>query len=818
MQKQRGYNGKTHWNGSLHTTLSVVFFLLILVPIDAQAAPLDFSAINAVGLLVAAIGAGIVLTILLLIYRNRANTPVKRASAEADFIQQRDHYERLLAYTGQCVVSWESPFARPQIAGRMHALEELGILPADILRFGQWLEENELRVLDQALEALRQEAQPFELYLKNRKGTLLQVSGLIAGASAIARFQDISASERVAAQRQHDMVEMQQRLQMQTALLEALDEPVWINSADGNFTFTNKAFRDAVGYSNSSDLPFDASLFNEATRLKIAESKPVFKGMAHAIVHGERRIFEVTQISGDQGAAATAHDISAAENLNDEMKRIIRGHSETLDQISTAVAIFGADQKLKFANQSFAMLWPLDTLFLESEPSHTLLLDRLREGGIIAEQPDWRGWKDDLFSAYRSGEPSQHIWNLPDGRTLRVLASPHPQGGVTWLFENLTEKIDLERRYNTLIKMQGETLDHLSEGVAVFGADGRVQLSNPALAKLWSLPQGLMVEGTHITRLQAHCAPMISGQEWNRFAAFITGFAETRDAVSGRMDLRSNVVLDYALVPLPNGQTMMTFVNVTDTVNVTRALQEKNEALESADRLRSEFVQHVSYELRTPLTNIIGFSDMLRTETFGPLNQRQHEYLDHIGSESGALLNIVNDILDLATLDAGIMELDIKEVDIADAMAYATERTEERLGGRPVTIVETIDPALGHIAADAARLRQIFVNLLSNAANFAPDNSSILFSAEKDHDDVVFTVHDDGCGIPEDILDTVFKRFSSHSHHGARAGAGLGLSIVKSFVELHGGSVTIETGQGKGTTILCRFPSMQKAIERSDIQ
>jgi len=411
-----------------------------------------------------------------------------------------------------------------------------------------------------------------------------------------------------------------------------------------------------------------------------------------------------------------------------------------------------------------------------------------------------------LFSAYRSGEPSQQIWNLPDGRTLRVLASPHPQGGVTWLFENLTEKINLERRYNTLIEMQGETLDHLSEGVAVFGPDGRVRLSNPALARLWSLPQELMVEGTHIAKLQAECAPQTKSDAWSTFSAFITGFTETRDAISGRMDLLNGIVLDYALVPLPNSQTMMTFVNVTDTVNVTRALQEKNEALTSADRLRSEFVRHVSYELRTPLTNIMGFSDVLRNELYGPLNPRQHEYLEHISTESDALLNIVNDILDLAKLDAGIMELDIQQVDIADAMNYATERTKERLGERPVVIEEKIDLGLTAFPADPLRLRQIFVSVLSNAANFAPDHSVIEFVAQKQRNEVVFSVHDHGCGIPEDILDTVFKRFSSHAHHGSRAGAGLGLSIVKSFVELHGGTVAIKTGEGQGTTVLCSFP------------
>ena len=731
-------------------------------------------------------------------------SPYAHDNGQSAILQQIGNYERLLAHTGQCAVIWNTPLAQPIIVGRLIVLDNMGVGSQNVLRFGQWLHENELRILDDAITDLRQEARGFELYLETQTGALIEVNGVIAGTAAIVRFQDLSEREQQTAHMQKDTAAMRDMLELRNTLLNALAEPVWLTNHEGRIIYANQAFHYASGY--EPEKPDNTSFFNEATRARLADSKPLFKGPAYAIAQGERRLFDVTQITTDKGEATFAHDVSALENLSDEMKRMMRAHSETLDQISTAVAIFGADQKLKFANQAFAMLWPLDTVFLESEPSHTLLLDRLREEGIIAEKPDWRGWKDELFSAYRSGEPSQQIWNLPDGRTLRVLASPHPQGGVTWLFENLTEKINLERRYNTLIEMQGETLDHLSEGVAVFGPDGRVRLSNPALARLWSLPQELMVEGTHIAKLQAECAPQTKSDAWSTFSAFITGFTETRDAIFGRMDLLNGIVLDYALVPLPNSQTMMTFVNVTDTVNVTRALQEKNEALTSADRLRSEFVRHVSYELRTPLTNIMGFSDVLRNELYGPLNPRQHEYLEHISTESDALLNIVNDILDLAKLDAGIMELDIQQVDIADAMNYATERTKERLGERPVVIEENIDPGLTVFPADPLRLRQIFVSVLSNAANFAPDHSVIEFFAQKQGNEVVFSVHDHGCGIPEDILDTVFKRFSSHAHHGSRAGAGLGLSIVKSFVELHGGTVAIKTGEGQGTTVLCSFP------------
>ncbi|AGF73920.1 sensor histidine kinase protein [Bartonella australis AUST/NH1] len=727
---------------------------------------------------------------------------------QANFSEKLRHYEWLLEETEQCLLIWENPTDLPRITGNVPVLEKAGINQKNFQYFELWLEETSAQQLEQALTRLRYNSCPFELSITAKHKILLQVTGVIAGTAAIARFQNISAQQNENSRLQKDFTRIFAKLKIQENLLDHIQEPVWIQDGEGKICFMNRIFREmTTTQEGNNDL---ISLFNGATQRETDKKEAVFQDYIHTVIGGERRYFHLTRIMTEEGTATFARDESTYKNLANEIKHILKSHYETLDQISTAVAIFDANQKLKFCNHAFKVLWPLESTFLENEPSHTLFLERLREEGLIGEHPDWRAWKEELFRASQQTEPNQQIWNLPDGRTVHVISRPHPQGGITWLYENLTEKIDLERRYNTLIKIQGETLDKLSEGVVVFGADGRLRLSNPALSKLWSLPYNLLVEGIHITQLQAHCSTLMIGKEWDKFAQFVTGFSEKRDTCSGRIDLKNGTIIDYTLVPLLDGQTMLTFVNVTDTVHIARALQEKNEALESADRLRNEFVQHVSYELRTPLTNIIGFSDILRDQIFGSINERQHEYLGYIHSESGTLLNIVNDILDLATLDAGIMELNIKPVDIAEAMAQAAARVEERLNGRHIVLLQKISPSLNFIFSDAMRLHQIFVNILSNAANFATEGSTIEFHADMQGDDIVFSVHNEGSDIPNDVLDRIFKRFSSHAHHGGRAGAGLGLSLVKSFVELHNGRVEILTGTGQGTTVKCFFPGQKE--------
>ncbi|WP_332065256.1 sensor histidine kinase [Bartonella sp. CB189] len=745
------------------------------------------------------------ITCILVVMSVKRNSWKLLKTIQTSYSEKLKQYEWLLEETGQCLLIWEEPNSPPRLVGNIPELQKEGINHENFQHFRLWLKESSLQELNYTLDQLRNQCHSFETFITTKNNVLLQVTGVIAGTAAVARFQDISTQQSENVRLQKDINRIFTELRMQRNLLDHIQEPVWIRDCEGKVCFINQAFKEMTGFQEGSEEEID-DLFNEITQRTTDEIKTIFQEHVHTVIGGERRHFHLTRITTAEGMAAFARDDSAYENLVNEMRRVIQGHCETLDQISTAVAIFDTNQKLKFCNHAFKILWPLESSFLESEPSHTLLLERLREKGLIVEHPNWRIWKEELLQAYQQAESNQQIWNLPDGRTVRVIFSPHPQGGVTWLYENLTEKIDLERRYNTLIKIQGETLDKLSEGVVVFGTDGRLRLSNPALSKLWSLPYNLLIQGTHITQLQNHCLTLTIGQEWNQFTKFITGFAEKRDTWSGRMDLKNGMVIDYTLVPLPDGQTMLTFVNVTDTVHVARALQEKNEALESADRLRNEFVQHVSYELRTPLTNIIGFSDILRGQIFGSINERQREYLGHIQSEAGTLLNIVNDILDLATLDAGIMELDIKPVNIADAMMQAAARMEERLNGRHITLLQQISPSLTFISADSTRLHQIFINVLSNAINFATQASTIEFCADEQNNNIVFSVHNEGSDIPEDILDRIFKRFSSHAHHGGRAGAGLGLSLVKSFVELHGGQVEIMTGSGQGTTVKCFFP------------
>lgn len=733
-------------------------------------------------------------------------------SALSDAKQRISRYQAIIADKNRRIVIWDGNDRKPEFLGQLPG--ETGAPQADneFLAFGRWLKPSSAGELDKAIERLRFDAQSFDLIVETTRQEVIEVQGRLSGGRAFARFVALNNLRAELAELKIERSRLKASIATFEALLDAIEQPVWQRDAEGRLVWVNQAYSEAVEASSPTQaIDETREILGTVSRERIrATSTPEspFHEKVSTVVRGNRTFFDVVDARSPSGSGGMAIDISQAEALREELARTLKSHADTLDHLATPVAIFDGDRRLQFYNQAFAQLWQLDTPFLEARPDNSEFLDRLRAAKKLPEQLNWKNWKENALSVYRSFETQTDLWHLPNGQILRVIASAHPQGGATWVFENLTDQVDLETRYNTLVRVQGETIDHLSEGVAVFGPDGRIQFSNPAFRALWGITEAEAAPGTHIRSIEAACAPSYDKPDgWKAFSKMITSFDDERPSSQGTLELYSGLVLDFAVTPLPNAQTMLTFVNMTDSVRAERALKEKNEALLKADELKNEFVQHVSYELRSPLTNIIGFTDLLKTPVVGPLNERQAEYIDHISTSSAVLLTIVNDILDLATVDAGIMRLEYAEIDLNDLLDDVSMQMTDRLQENNVALDINASAHLGQIVADPQRLKQILVKLLTNAVNFSPEGAVVNLRCWREGTDFVFDVTDRGCGIPQDVLATVFDRFSSNGKGGKRTGAGLGLSIVESFVSLHNGTVSIDSDPGRGTTVHCRIPS-----------
>ncbi|OCW56138.1 alkaline phosphatase [Hoeflea olei] len=763
-------------------------------------------------MVIGAISAAMISAIWLI--RERAKIDLENAglrTALADVNAKLSRHQALIVDRDRRIVVWDGVGLPAEMLGNLAPETGAPDKLSDFLAFGRWLEPRSAASIDDAIDRLRAQAESFDLIVETTRGHVIEAQGRVSGGRAFVRFLTLSNVRAELAELQTERERLLSTLDTFQSLFDVIDMPVWLRSPDGRLLWVNNAYARAVeGEDRESVLNRGLELLGTAARERVRATvtpERPFLDKVSTVIHGHRRFLEVADVKTQAGTAGIALDVSLEEDLREELRRTIQSHAETLDHLATPVAIFDRDQRLQFHNQAFQRLWELDTPFLARRPDNAEFLERLRAEGKLPEPHNWREWKEQMLSVYRAVETTPHLWHLPDGQTLNVFANAHPQGGVTWVFENLTEKVDLETRYNTLLQVQGETIDNLAEGVAVFGPDGKIRLSNPSFRALWGLNDQQVKPGTHIRSIAEACEPSHREPDgWKLFAAAITGFEDERRTREGRIELTTGLILDYAIVPLPNGQTMIAFVNVTDSVGAERMLTEKNEALRKADALKNEFVQHVSYELRSPLTNIIGFTELLRTPDFGALNERQSEYLDHISTSSSVLLTIVNDILDLATVDAGIMRLEPEEVDIPALFAEAGAQISDRLKESGLTLEIDTAQAPGHMTGDPQRLKQILFKLLMNAANFAPDGSVVRLACTQDDEAIVFSVSDQGPGIPENARKDVFARFETNGQSGRRRGAGLGLSIVQSFVGLHNGTVAIEGGDSGGATVVCRFP------------
>ena len=748
----------------------------------------------------------------------RATTMMDHARGETARLRQGLLLaEAIIRTEPQVVICWE---AGQDLRVVTHSLTSVTGLPDDhreLLRFGTWLAGQSADELKASLDTLFATGQPFSLLLKTSAGAHLEADGRAAGTHAVMRLRDVATykSDLVRIIDQHSA--LADELKAGRALLDAIPMPVWLRGQDGLIQWANSAYIAAVEAKSLDEVKEKQSeLFEQSHRKAVSNGLARtlhFRRRLPLIIDGERRAHDVIVTASERSTAAIAVDVAALEKAESEINRQISTYDRTLDRIRTGAAVFDKEQRLTFFNEAFRKQFGLDHDWLDSKPTNGEILDRLQELSRLPSLVDYRSWRAGVLECHASGVSYDDWWQLPDGSLLHVIGEQRHDGGVTFLFDDATERLALEGRYNALIDVQRETLDSLKEGVAVFAADGKLKLFNSAFLSIWRLSRDGLEPGPHIGAVVSECRELFDDHEtWDHLVRRITAVTDEREALIGQMVRPDQTILDYATTPLPDGGTLVTFADVTALRRYERTLKERNEALIAADQLKSQFIGHVSYELRTPLTNIIGFSELMGAPVTGDLSAKQREYLGDIQSSSTTLLSIIDDILDLATIDAGSLDLKLAPVKIDDVIDGAILGVQERAKRQRLTIDIASEEDDIEFFADEARIRQVLYNLLSNAVGFSNVGGLVRLSVWREQGMVAFAVEDDGIGIPKEQQNRVFDRFESRSQTGKHRGAGLGLSIVKSLVELHNGDMRLESEDGAGTRVTVRFPERPAAM------
>lgn len=768
-------------------------------------------------MMLGAAGFGLVASLLALKWRREAEAARRDSGERLGAMRAAlDEFESLLAGMPEVTIIWRDSGIEPAVLGPISTLLPGEGRPHSVLEFRTWLEDDAARDLAARLTDLRIEGRVFETSVTARDGRIIRATGRLVGGAAVVRLRPSGLTvepplKGSALTRLPSPAEAQ-------AILASLTIPAWLRDKDGLLIYANAAYLHFTrtlglkGERGTAPDIFDAATRERHMRALEDGADTIALTEQHELAGGLDLV--LFPLSG--GSAGYCYLPSARpKSVESEASEPDLGHlTAVIDALATPIAVFDKRRQLTHYNTAYAKFWGLEIAWLNTAPDERSILDRLRTQGMLPAETDYRDWRNKHLMSYALTTPRETPWYLPDGRCANVIAAPATgSGGVIYVFEDMTERLALETRHNALIHVQRETLEALSEGVAVFGTNGRLKLHNPRLSFLWKLPMNTLGHHPHIDDIAAVCAeafPEDGRRIWADLKQRIIDLNPNRTDTKGRLTRADGRLLDYAVVRLPDGQTMMTFVDVSESANYERVLKERNEALIAADRLKDTFVQNVSYELRSPLTNIIGFADLLASGEVGPLTDKQRAYTDYIRASSANLGLLIDNILDLATVDAGIAQLNPEVLDIPTLVEKARAGLEATLTGgeEPVDLEVSLDEDLPVFVADGTRIVQVLYNLVSNAARFSDPGSQVRIKVSaRGSDRIAFAVEDDGVGIPEDMRNAMFQRFEGQSVEGRQRGAGLGLAIVKTFANLHGGSVLIEGRQPRGTRVTVILPA-----------
>jgi signal transduction histidine kinase len=664
-----------------------------------------------------------------------------------------------------------------------------------------------------ALARLRREGAAFSLKVSTPDGVFVEIDGRTAGARAVLWILDASArgvEEGGAQGRIEGGREVIAR--DPAAFLEmwnAAPFMAWRVSGALKLEWANPEYLAALeAKSLDQAIARNLQLDQGAAELarKTIETGEAAEETRSAVVGGQLRTLKlrISPVAG--GAAAIAIDVTESEAAYEQLARQQRAHDETLNHLAEGIAVYDEAKRLVFYNRAFERMWGLDPAFLADRPAHAAWLDHLKEKRKLPAHANYAEWRARELALYQEvADLPEDLWVLPDGRMLRIARQRHPGGGLLLIFSDITNEVALKSSYDALVQTQKAALDKLHEAVAVFGLDGRLKLSNAAFHAMWKLDAGALEDDMPFDKVIEACQHLFHDRAvWAQVRARITDPSpEARTEYRGEMRRSDETVLKFLTRPLPDGATLVAFQDITADRRVEDALRERAEAFEQADKLKGQFVENVSYQLRNPLQAIYGNAEMLAHKVYGPLNDRQIEQVGAIIEASGSLSKLIDNILDVAMVEAGNVVLDLSPVDIYETIAESVQMAASKARDTEVPIRVKCDPKIGEIEADQKRLTQVIVQLLSNALRHTERGDTITVAAERLDGVVRLTVADTGKGMAFDQQARAFDSFES----GDRRGAGLGLALVRSFVEMHGGWVALASEPGRGVTVTCHLPA-----------